>query len=248
MAKEFENEKHRKKILDRIQKLLATANGTQYEAEAETAMRMAQGYMKSYGVSMSDVELQAELKDQKIVREILTEHANRKNPERWEQLMAISVGIIFDCQAIRHYTSRGESKMMFLGFEKDVGMAKIVFHAMYVSCRGAAVKLCPGGDGKIRLSFMYGCAERIYERAKAEKQEAQKEKTGRYELMVVSKNQLIRNWAKENLNLSSGRQRRVALDPDAYERGRKHGNKMDLMNREKVQVGKPLGLTHQRGG
>jgi len=57
MAKQFKNDKERKKIIDRIQKMLAHAEGTQYEAEAETAMKMAQSYMKQYGLSMTDVEL-----------------------------------------------------------------------------------------------------------------------------------------------------------------------------------------------
>lgn len=237
-TKQFENEKHRTKILDRIQKLLSTADGTQYEAEAATALKMAQGYMKSYGLSMTDIELEKDLQGQKIVEEILDEHASRQNPEKWEALLAIAVGIIFDCKSVRRifYST---SKLIFIEYEKDVAMAKVVFTILYISCRAASVKLNPGGAGRVRLSFMYGCAERIYERAKKEKQEARKEPSGRYDLVVVSKNQLIKDWAKKNMDLRESRQRKVTIDAEAYSRGRDHGNNMDLMNREKVQ--KPVG-------
>ena len=42
MAKRFKDDEHRKKILDRIRKILALADGTKFEGEADTAMKMAQ--------------------------------------------------------------------------------------------------------------------------------------------------------------------------------------------------------------
>lgn len=233
MPKEFNDKKHRDKILDRIQKLLNVADGTQYEEEAKTALRMAQSYMKQYGLSRSDVEIAKDLEGE-IVHEILDEHACRKNPEKWEALLCMAVGVVFDCQAIRTHSWKG-SKMSYVGFKRDVEFAKVVFNALYVSCRSAAVKSYPRGAGKIRLSFMYGAAETVYYRAYVEKETAKEESTGKYGLVVAGKENQIQKWTDENMNLSKSRSARtISLDPEAYEAGSKYGEGLDLMNREKV--------------
>lgn len=239
MADKFKDEKHRAKILDRIKKLLAVANGTNYEAEAATALRMAQSYMSSYGLDMTDVELQDDLAGE-IVELVLDEHNNRLNPEHWEQVLCLAVGTVFDCKPVRFHYDRTRSKMAFVGFKKDVGMAKIVFSSLYVSCRAAACRALPTGNGRPRLSFMYGVAERLYERAAAEKEKAKEEPTGRFALIVVEKAKQVENWTEDNMNLRTQKLRERKLDADAYRKGREHANSMDLMNREKVNKEEPL--------
>ena len=247
MTKRFKDEKHKAKILDRIQKLLNTAKGTKFEAEAETAMRMAQGYMKSYGVSMTEVELQEDLKGE-IVHEILDKHSKMRNPEKWECYLCIAVAIIFDCEAIRIIDpykrwDRGTSKMSFTGYKEDVEMAKTVFTVLYVATRAAACKILPKGAGKPRLSFMMGVATTLVVRAKAEKKEARKEPTGRYDLVVVEKSKVVSSWVSENVGkIKNSNRRAMQMDAEAYEKGRKFGKGLDLMNKEKVEDTQLVGL------
>lgn len=250
---EFKDPAHRDRIIDRIKNLLARANGTPYEAEAATALRMAQEFMSNYGLSMTDVELADELTD-KIIKEELTEHADRLDPERWEMLLAKAVSVVFDVKVVRNCHYRG-SKLQYIGYQKDVTMAKVVFQVLYVACRAAAIKQYPPSIpqlnaqmNRMRLSFMYGASERLCERAHEEKQTAQAEPTGRYDLVVQEKSTRIDQWVKENMHISSPRMRGVSLHPDAYEAGRTHGNSLDLMNREKVaqqHAPKSLQLEHR---
>lgn len=235
-TKQFNSEKEKAKILDRISKLLSVANGTQYEEEAKTAMRMAQSYMKQYGLSLSDVELQKELEEE-IGCEELDEHTKARNPERWSKLLAKAVGTIFDCSSYTRVHCSGTqraSKLIFAGYKSDVKFAKLLFTTLYVGIRATACKSLPEGAGKPRLSFMYGVAERLLERAKIEKRGAEQESTGRYALVVVERSKRVANWLKANTNLRYTNHRHVSFDSRAYYKGREYGNNIDLMSRKKV--------------
>ena len=222
------------KILDRIRKLLNTANGTSFEGEATTAMRMAQEYMTRHGVSMDDVALAEELKEE-IVKEEITEADNfrSRNPEHWAYTMAMAVAEVFDCKAYRE-CYYDYSRVTFAGYKSDVRMAKLVFVCLYIVIRAAAVKHIPQA-GRPRLSFMLGVAVRLVERAKEEKQVAQQEPTGRFALVVRSKEANVADWLASRTKLRTAKERRSSIDPNAYDAGRKEGDRMDLMNREKVR-------------
>ncbi len=231
----FNSKEERDRVIERIKFILARANGTPYEGEAKIALDMAQKYMARYGLSLTDVELHNELSEE-IIEEELTEHANRKDPEKWESVLSMAVAYVFDCKAIRNMRYHG-SKLMFIGYRKDVEMAKIIFGVLYVASRAAACKQFPDprDAGLTRLSFMYGVSTRLLERAHEEKEKAVEEPTGRYGLVVVEKSKRIDLWTKERHNLEKGKQRASRLHVGAYEKGRSHANTLDLMNREKVE-------------
>lgn len=222
------------KILERIKKLLNTANGTDFEGEAATALKMAQDYMTKYGVSLNDVELAEELGEE-IVKEEVGEEDNfrSKNPERWSMYLAMAVAIVFDCKAFQsmHYK---RSSVTFVGYKSDVKMAKLVFVCLYVVVRAAAVKNIKEA-GRPRLSFMLGVAYRLIERAKEEKDSSEKEPTGRFALVVRTKVQNIQDWEKKHVNAVKASASKARIDPFAFCAGKSHGDKIDLMNREKVK-------------
>lgn len=228
---------YREQIVNRIRKLLAMSKGTQYEEEAGTALRMAQEHMSKYGLSMTDIEISQELEED-IVEEILQGHTKRASPERWESYLAQAVAIVFDCRVIRsiYFT---DSFLKFVGYKKDAEMAKLVFNILFIAARSAACKRYPQGLGSTRLdqlSFMLGVAYRLIERAEKEKSKAQEESTGRYALVVLGKTQHIDNWMEKHLNLEpSSKRRGMSINTEAFNQGKKHGDSMDMLNREKIK-------------
>ncbi len=241
-TKKFKNEDERKKILERIKKILAVAKGTPFEGEADTAMKMAQSYMSQYGLSMTDVEVGDMLNE-----EIVHENVEREiSPETWEKILCSAVGVVCDCKAVENMGWRS-SRMSFIGFKSDVGMAKILFSCLYVGVNSSARKTFPD-DRSARKSFRYGCALRLLERAKMEKVEAVKEPTGRYELVIVAKKDKVQKWAEENKNLKNANSKsRQNINPIGFFAGKAHANKMDLMNKEKVEDKTVLALGHSKG-
>lgn len=251
MAKEFKDKKHKGKILDRIQKLLNVAGGTKYEEEANTAMKMAQNYMKSYGLSLTDVELQKELLEE-IVELPLKDHSRMRNPERWARVLSAAVAVVFDCRVYRKCSWDDDfeeaSWMVFVGYSSDVEFAKVVFMTLYTATRASACKKFPKGAGKIRLSFMLGVSMRLLERAWEEKEVAKEEPSGRYALIVTSKDDNIRNWQNEKLDLSNDKPRSASVNSEAFKAGTKHANSVDLMNKEKVEKNTGLVIEHKKEG
>lgn len=225
--KKFKSEEERKKIIDRIKKILAVANGTQYEAEADTAMNMAQGYMKSYGLSMTDIEIAESLEE-----EIVHEDVDRQStPKPWERVLCRTIGIITDCQAVRNFRIRG-SVMSFIGYKSDVEFAKLLFSILRTATRAAGRK--EYGDNTLhRQSFYFGVSQRLLERAKEEKQ-TNRSSNEKYALIVVSKTNRVESWIGQNKKLSVGKAITPRIVGSAYERGRRHANGMDIMTRQKV--------------
>lgn len=236
--KKFKDEQEKKKIIDRIRKILAVANGTTYEGEANTAMSMAQNYMKTYGLSMNEVEI-GEALDEQIVHEDVD---RKQTPKTWERMLAQAIGIVTDCKAINNYKSKG-SVMSFLGYKTDVDFAKLLFIMLRNASRSTAHKLFPE-DSKLRNSFYLGLAYRLIERAQAEKQKDTVESKG-YGLIVQEKSNRIEIYAQEKMNLKKSPIKSSKINVNAYDRGKQHANSIDLMNREKVakQTGLQIGYT-----
>lgn len=234
-TKKFKNQEERKKILERIKKIMAVAKGSSFEGEADTAMKMAQSYMKQYGLSMSDVEFQEELKE-KIIHDIMTGKENPRAIQRWTQILAGVCGMIFDCQFVL-VKDDPKDRLSYIGYSNDVEMAKLLFGILYNSIRTHSRKLYPmkmSIFNKAKDSFRLGCCIRLLERAHEEKQKDQKE-NNRYGLMVVEKGLRVKNWSDENLNITNSKVRNGRILPSEYEKGRKHADSLDLMNKPKVE-------------
>jgi len=127
------------------------------------------------------------------------------------------------------------STIKFVGYKSDVEMAKLVFDCLFISAKVVARKTYPGKYGRaLRRSFRVGLGIRLIQRAKEEKQTDQKE-SSRYALVVVEKKDHVNKWMDDNLNLRKRRTRQMAVDGEAYNKGKSHANQMDLMNRSKME-------------
>lgn len=236
-TKKFKNSEERKKILDRINKIMALAKGSSFEGEADTAMKMAQSYMRQYGLSMSDIEFQEELKTE-IKHNILEEESPR-NIQVWTRMLAGSIAIVFDCQFVtcKNYKGKGIDKLSFIGYTEDIEMTKVVFHCLYTSIRQySRIHYKRPLD---KNSFRLGVCSRLLERVREEKQK-DKQESKRYELIIVEKSTHVKKWFEENLNVTKSKERNNKINPFAHAHGRKHADSLDLGNRAKVENQKPV--------
>lgn len=242
--KKFKNEAERSKILDRIKKILALAKGTNFEGEADTAMKMAQSYMTQYGLSMTDVEIGESLDE-----EIVSEPVDRKNPNNWEWLLGLAVATVTDTKAYISHLRVGRI-LKFMGYKSDVDFAKVLYSVLYVATKTASYAKFgrEKEDRNIRFSFRVGCAVRLDERATEEKQTIVKEESNnRFALVVVEKKNRIQMWAEKNLNLQISKSRsKTQLNPVGFAMGKIHANNMDLMNKSKVENNSALAIGHSR--
>ena len=240
-TKKFKNDEEKRKILERIKKILALAKGTTFEGEADTAMKMAQSYMIQYGLSMTDVEIGEELEGQ-----IVTSPLDRQNPEEWERILGLAVATVTDTQSYTKMLHKG-SVLMFMGYKDDVDFAKVLFSVLRVGVNSSARKTFPD-DRKMRDSFRLGCVVRLEERAKEEKQTVVQEPgNNRFALVVVEKKSRIAKWADENLNLKNKNANRGrSINPIGFAMGKAHANKMDLMNKAKVENNSALQIGHSK--
>jgi hypothetical protein len=239
----FQSEQEREKVLARIRKTLAIANGTSFKEEADTAMALALDYMKRYGLSMTDVELREKLDETPTEADLPREV---KSVETWEVHIAVAISEVFDCKAFladRYTPQRGRYRtVMFVGFKDDIDMCILVHKIMIVSARAAANAQFKGDGQRIR-SFLLGFGVGLRARVREEKEAMQQPpdtaptdtKPG-YALVCVEKGNKIQEYVKSKFGpMRNTQSRNTNPDPHAYMAGRAHSKKVDLMNREKIQ-------------
>jgi len=249
-VKQFKTEEERQKILERIRNILSLAKGTSFEGEADTAMKLALDYMKRYGLSLSEVEVKEELKE-----EIVSEPLNRKvkTQELWERHMCMAIASVFDCETYfdtrcRDTSSRISSVMVFCGFPKDVDMCKLLFNILLVSAKSAAHKKYPSDYQKIR-SFLLGFGIGLTRRVREEKERIKENipnTNNSYALMVVEKQLAITNWLHAKVKLTSTRPSRSRPNSEAFASGEHHARSVDLLDKEKMNSNQPRPPQQQR--
>lgn len=238
--KKFENQKHRDKVLDRIKKLVNHSKGTQYEAEADTAMKMAQSYMRQYGLSMSEVESLEEKEDKEIIKMFVDREARA---EKWEGIICLAIEIVCEVRTFIDFYKGKKERMVFVGYKKDVELAKVLHLSLFLSARRQARKNFPHCRPS-RKSYLLGFSTRLRERAYEEKQKDFSENKS-YAVIVVSKVQEISSWLDENEDLRKRKSSNRSIDPAAYLMGQEDAENIDLHNRQKVGTG--LSLTYSGG-
>jgi len=226
--KEFKDKKHREKIVDRIKKILALASKTSFEGEAKTAMRMAKGLMKSFGLTMSEVEIKESVEDN-IVEEMTDISGKLMN---WKKVMAMAIEELCDTRLILTQLKSGKFGFKFIGLKDDVKLSIILFNSFKLIMRDLAVK---NYSSKIqRTSYLLGLADRLLKRAEKETVLA-KEEVSTYNALVVVKEKEINKYVDENLGKIHTSPIKSKINTEAYAKGYVDGDKIDLQNKEKIK-------------
>jgi len=121
----------KEKIIDKIKKLLKLAQGTNFEAESQKAMLLAQKLLAENGLEMEEIDSEGETREVENGKTGITVNTT------WKRRMAGLITENFRCQF--YMNTRGRTHYaVFLGFKEDVEIAKTIFQfALNVAEKGA---------------------------------------------------------------------------------------------------------------
>lgn len=223
--KKFKDTKHRDKILSRIKKILALADRTSFEEEANTALRMAKGLMKSYGLNLSEVEMVDEIKGNII--EDTTETSGRIM--NWKKITAMAVEKICDTKLIINHVGKNRVNLKFIGYKEDVKLSLTLYSTFTLSMANMANKSY--SDRFRKRSYLIGLADRLVDRAIEESKQALDD-TPKYGALVVVKENEISEYIKD-LELTS-KTMKNKINTEAYNKGYADGDNLDLHNKGRI--------------
>lgn len=159
------------KIIDKVRKLLAVANGTAEggEHERDTAMRMALGLLAKYNLSMASLE---EPKEDRIKDNTLVVHS-----APWMRWVGNAVAEMFFCYMYHSTTGRtgNRRRYSFIGLESNVATARAMTEYLIYSIeREGTRRMKEGGHSAAWAnSFRKGAAMKIETRCEKFRQEAE---------------------------------------------------------------------------
>jgi len=112
-------------IIDKIQNMLKTAtNHASSEAEAQSAMLLAQKLMAKHGLEMADLEAHAD-DDQK--KEVAKDYTEAAKTEWWQGRLANVIADNFKCFVYLNKWTAGKQRIVFVGLKEDAEIAKTIY-------------------------------------------------------------------------------------------------------------------------
>jgi len=117
----------RKKILDKVRKLVERANGTDFEGEAKTCMNMARDLLARNQLSMAEA-LDAPARTQKLEREELDENVMFG---RWQVRLAQLVSEFTACETFCDRAGGRRRRLVFIGAPTELAVCKLLWDALY---------------------------------------------------------------------------------------------------------------------
>lgn len=214
-------------ILSKVKKLLAVAEGSNYEQEAQNAMLKAQEFMLKHNLTIEDIEFK---EDKKEVTDETAMQTSRM-PWYWKNLMMV-IGENFRCQP---YISKGRiSRACFIGLKEDVKLVKEVFNYAVNTVEKCAKNYTekykrPGFNiSGVKNDYIQGFIIGLRDKFKE-----QVESKG-FALMLVKDDAVIQ--AIENKKLRKGQSSRITrnYNDDAkqagYQQGRNFNNPSRMIN------------------
>lgn len=181
-----------KKIISRVQKLLAMANDAGSPREAEIAARRARSLMDDHQLNLEDLKERSQFNTVEV-------GTSRRFIAEWEQSLAIGIAKFNDCIVDKNKSGNTENgsmyKIRFKGFDEDVKICEYLFGYLTLVAKNTC-SLYLKGEGydrynaRLGTAFKRGFAREMQERFKllAEKRKAKFSKSTD---LVVIKNQLV---------------------------------------------------------
>jgi hypothetical protein len=109
-------------LIEKIQKILSLANGTNFGPEAETAKRKAGELMAAYAVSMSEVLNTKQSSEEAFIRIDIDGTSDKK--VNWESALAFSIAKAFDSRTVNTGLNKWEHwKIAFIGMKSDLELS-----------------------------------------------------------------------------------------------------------------------------
>ena len=223
----------REQAIEKVQKLIALAEGTDKEGEMRNAMRLAQAFLRRHNLEMSDVEVQEEIAD-------MTTEQGMEFTRTYQWMWSISQAIDCVCST-KHFRSgnaRYKFRMHFCGTKTDVATATELFKFLYdtIQAMGKAAHM-PGI--KERNSYCNGVGYRVHQRAEELVVEEPEEELSQIDgdrckaIMIVKEKELGEYMEREH-DVRSIRPKTVSKDQTAFMMGVRDGENVPLSVNKKL--------------
>lgn len=225
--------KSQSRIIEKMKKLLAMAEGKANENEAMTAARQLHALLAKHNISMDELN---EASDEEVVGQ--EGEVERDRP--WKRMVAMYIAKLYFCEFYTSQIGSRKSQYMFVGTEANRTFAmhifKMVVAAIERESRAESRKIYGKQNSSFVRSFWAGAKDRIIERCK-ELMESAKEGTLEDEegntlpalLSTYERNQLqVESWIDENLKLKSKTARTRANNSLGVSKGREAGGRVQL--------------------
>lgn len=216
------------KVVDRIRKLLAQAEGTNFGPEAETAIAMAHELMARYSIDEVKLHEAKGIKDSAkdvIVKQMRVSQQKKFRDQRHALLHQISM-------LNRSRAIITNDFMTILGFPRDVENVEVMYTSLVVQMFGALFMEPQHTSQTWADNFCFGFVERIVRRLKDVKRDVEAEvapQGSSTALVLVSRGEMVEQKTKEKFpSLSQARVKKVVVDPFAGERGRQAADRSDI--------------------
>jgi len=228
---------NRQKLLDKIKALLSkTVENGCTEAEAMTALSMAQAMMDAHEITEDEVN---QTKQESAIR---AEMKDMRDPHHIRSHLVVRISEFTNTKTWRSEYRSQKFKYNFVGLQSDVDFAMWLAETLtmfvqrelknYIWSNGYTA-LEPSMKRRVINGFVHGCVGRINQRLKELMERGKVHKTDNGNALVVVKNELIERKMKElGLELRSGRKRGTKVEPNAYGAGRAAG--------DRASFGKPV--------
>ena len=210
-----------KKLLRKIQKLLALGAGD--GPEAESAMKKAGELMAANNIGLEDIT-DGEIKDDGILEEAIK--LNAKNIMVWEVGLSHAICSAFGCKQLKRTDSRGSDRL-FIGTKSDLQLATWFYKYLRIKiARESEVKFRLVKDQK---TFGYGAVETLKDRLLEmfiAKETAMNDNT---KALVVAKDAAVGRFIRENYNVRRRKSQPLNISNEAaLFAGLEAGRKMSI--------------------
>lgn len=227
-------------ILEKIRKCFVLGERSNWEAEAKTAMKMAQGLLEKYGLSRAELDMAPDghLKKDKIRQT----HSKPYWMAPWEKRLSKVPGLLLPVELIFSPTPDNHLRLLFVGTEQDAALAIEIFTIL----RAELLRISreePAGIS--RRSFLLGCADTLVmrghllasERAEATKGKGSAADPGR--ALIVVKGNDVKEYVKNNIETKPVHNRGPQdFDEIAHERGKEAGKHVNLNFQKSLEARK----------
>ena len=226
-------------VIRKVQKLLKLSDTQKnnFQAEADSALAMANKLMEENNLSMSDV----------VVKELKAEGAKdvraeyRRNCVPWERMLGGAMGALFGCKSYRHQKADDDTwrktwyTMSFVGVGQDAAIASAAYETLHEQILDMGRRTAYRGSEQ--GTYMLGIAHAIYDRCNKLAKEAaknQKEKGVCKDLILV-KDVVITEYCETKLRLRNiSMVGRMSGSWSSRQHGYEHGKEVGLPSRTQI--------------
>lgn len=223
---------NQERIIGKMKKLLAMAEGNANEHEAMVAAKQLHSMLAKHNVSMDELS-----SEDNPIDEEGTETRNRP----WKRIVATKVAELYFCKMYSLSKRNGKAKYMFVGTEANRSFAIYIFQMIIKAIEKDGHRQCFEHTGKrtgaFYTSFLAGAQDRIRERCNdlidSAKAGTLQDEDGTTLPALLSTykqtEEMLNSWMEKNLGqMKTTSSKTRATNAAGYGKGQEAGNRVQL--------------------